>query len=386
MWIVGHAQTSSPAATYDPLLSTVRGNDVDHDHRIEMIDGVNGIDASWLTDALAGTGWGVVAALDVSPVGTGQVADTVRLDITWADEGSPDRPASLVAKVAAADPTSRQAAAFTRTYEVEAAFYADLADELPVRTPACYHVDHDAAGNRYVVVLEDLAPARQGDQLAGCTLEDARTCLVELVQLHAPRWDDPTLEDLAWLHRYSDEAVAAMAGIITALAPGFLERYRNTLDPDVAALCGELVPRLAAVFADRPRPWTVAHGDFRLDNLLFGDGRVAVVDWQTVAHGPGIADLSYFLGAGFTIEDRRRHEHLLVEEYTLAMAAAGVVGLEVDAAWLAYRRFAFGGLIMAIVASMLVGQTERGDAMFMTMANRHGRHALDLDSLSLVPS
>jgi len=356
------------------------------EHHVEMIDGVGGITATWLSDALDPTGWGPVGAVDVSPVGTGQVADTVRLDITWAEATGPaNRPASLVAKVAAADPTSRQAAAFTRTYEVEAAFYAELADDLPVRTPACFYVDHDADTNRYVVVLEDLAPARQGDQLVGCTLAEARLCLTELVHLHAPRWGDPTLADLPWLHRFSDESVAAMGAIITSLAPGFLERYRHALDPEVAALCETLVPRLGAVFANRPGPWTVAHGDFRLDNLLFGADRVAVVDWQTVAHGPGIADLSYFLGAGLTTDDRRRHERELVEDYVEAMAAAGVVGLDLDGAWLSYRRFAFGGLIMAIIASMLVGQTERGDAMFLAMANRHGRHALDLESLSLIP-
>ena len=36
--------------------------------------------------------------------------------------------------------------------------------------------------------------------------------------------------------------------------------------------------------------------------------------------------------------------------------------------WEQYRRYAFGGLIMAIVASFLVRRTERGDEMFITMA------------------
>ena len=38
---------------------------------------------------------------------------------------------------------------------------------------------------------------------------------------------------------------------------------------------------------------------------------------------------------------------------------------------------------MAVLASMLVGQTDRGDEMFMAMANRSGRMALDLDALAL---
>jgi hypothetical protein len=39
---------------------------------------------------------------------------------------------------------------------------------------------------------------------------------------------------------------------------------------------------------------------------------------------------------------------------------------------------------MAVVASMIVKQTPRGDEMFMAMANRHGVHAADLDALAVV--
>ena len=38
---------------------------------------------------------------------------------------------------------------------------------------------------------------------------------------------------------------------------------------------------------------------------------------------------------------------------------------------------------MAVVASMIVGHTERGEAMFAAMATRHLTHALDLDARSL---
>jgi hypothetical protein len=35
--------------------------------------------------------------------------------------------------------------------------------------------------------------------------------------------------------------------------------------------------------------------------------------------------------------------------------------------------------VMAVAASMLVERTDRGDRMFLTMAGRHDRHALDID-------
>jgi hypothetical protein len=43
-------------------------------------------------------------------------------------------------------------------------------------------------------------------------------------------------------------------------------------------------------------------------------------------------------------------------------------------------------VIMALAASMLVERTERGDAMFMVMAERHARHALDVDALGALRS
>jgi hypothetical protein len=57
---------------------------------------------------------------------------------------------------------------------------------------------------------------------------------------------------------------------------------------------------------------------------------------------------------------------------------AGVEGYGWERCWHDYRRLTWAGLVMAIAASMLVERTERGDEMFMAMAHRHSRHALDL--------
>ena len=55
-----------------------------------------------------------------------------------------------------------------------------------------------------------------------------------------------------------------------------------------------------------------------------------------------------------------------------------------DRCWTEYRRFTFSGIVTAVVASMIVKRTDRGDQMFCAMADRHASHALDLDALSLV--
>ena len=339
------------------------------------------ITAEWLTDALGAS----VTSVRKEMVGTGQMGDSVRLTLDY--DGATSGPASIVAKLPALDPTSRATAAAVRSYEIEVSFYRELAPELPVRAPQCHLALHDPVSDDFVLLLEDLAPARQGDQLAGCSIDQAAIAVEELPKLHAPRWGDPALERLPWLNRSSPDSAMMMTMLVTGLYDGFRTRYTDRLDPDVFELCERFIPRLASYVGDRPGPWTVAHGDYRLDNLLFGTEEggppVAVVDWQTVALGPGIADLSYFVGAGLLPADRRAHEDALVRSYDAGMRAMGV-DLDWDDCWQQYRRHTFSGLVMAVAASMLVEQTERGDDMFMAMANRHGRHALDLDAEALI--
>jgi aminoglycoside/choline kinase family phosphotransferase len=344
--------------------------------------GVAGLTPAWLTTVLARDGAGTVTDVGISPIGTGQVADSARLSLVWDPPGS--GPATLVAKVTAADETSRAAAAATRTYEVEVGFYTDLAASLPVRAPRCYHAAFDAATLGYVVLLEDLAPAQQGDQLTGCSAAEARASLDELAHLHAPRWGDPSLAAIPWLARHGPAYPDELGMLVGMLFPGFVERYASSLGTDVLDLAERFVPRLPAYVRAQEPPFTIVHGDFRVDNLLFGDGRVGVVDWQTVALGPALADVSYLLGASLPTPLRRAEEDALVRHYHERLTAGGVE-LDWPTCWTGYRRYAFAGLVMAIVASMVVRRTERGDEMFVAMAERHGRHALDVDAEALLP-
>ncbi|MEY2448044.1 MAG: hypothetical protein QOH79_1520 [Acidimicrobiaceae bacterium] len=339
------------------------------------------ITPEWLTEVLGAP----VVSVDREMVGTGQMGDSVRLTLGY--EADTEGPASIVAKLPALDPTSRATAAAVRSYEIEVSFYRELAPTLAVRAPRCYLARHDQVTDDFVLLLEDLAPARQGDQLAGCSVDQAATAVDELPRLHAPRWGDAALASMPWLHRNTPESNVLTTMLVTGLYDGFRSRYADRLDPDVYALCERFIPRLSSYLDERPGQWTVAHGDYRLDNLLFGTDEggppVAVVDWQTVAHGPGVADLSYFIGAGLLPVDRAAHEDDLVRAYHGALRSAGV-DLDWDDCWQQYRRYAFAGLVMAVAASMLVKQTERGDHMFMAMANHHGRHALDLEAEALI--
>ena len=341
----------------------------------------------WLTDALRGAGvvgGRRVVAFDTEPVGTGQMADCVRFRLTY-DADAPGAPGTLVGKFTPADRTSRATALALRTSEVEVRFYQEVAATVGVRTPRCYAAEVDPATGEFALLLEDLAPARQGDQVAGCSPDQASLALAELARLHAPRWGDPSLEHLPWLERQGPEP-GAMAEVLPVLFGGFVERYGDQLDPAVIGVGERLFPRIGDYLRRRPGPRTVQHADYRLDNLLFTDEprAVAVVDWQTTTLGPGAADVSYFVGAGLATAERRQHETDLVREYHERLCAGGVPGYSWDDCMTDYRRHAYAGYVMAVGASMLVERTARGDDMFLTMARRHAAQIEDLGAESLL--
>jgi hypothetical protein len=336
----------------------------------------------WLTEALEPHLDGAeVTAVDISPVGTGQMASCLRLGLSY-DRPTP-APDSLVAKVDATDERSRMTAIALGHYAVETGFYREVGPTVPMRTPRCYLASHEPGSGEMVLLLEDMADSVQGDQLAGCSLDDAAIAVAELTKLHAPYWESPELATFEWLQGNWGEGAPMVAMLVASLFDQFVGRLGDRIDPEVMALAERLVGGLEAYLSDQPGPRTIVHADYRLDNMLFGRSGdappVTIVDWQTVCRGPGIGDLAYFIGAGLLPDDRREHEQALVADYLDRMRAGGVE-LDEDEAWHEYRRYTFLGLIMAITAQGLVVETERGDDMFGVMAQRHGLHALDLDA------
>jgi len=210
-----------------------------------------------------------------------------------------------------------------------------------------------------------------------------------VVKLHAPRWGDPALTELDWLSRDPDMSRALLGDLIPSSWSVFTDRYVDRLGPEVVEAGESLIGALDAFLAPPPAEHvTVVHGDYRLDNLLFGYGAgaapVAVVDWQTVGLGLAMTDVAYFIGAGLLPDVRRAYEGDLVQRYHAAVIAAGVDGYDWARCWNDYRRGTFAGLVMAVCASLLVERTERGDEMFMTMAHRHAAHILDVDAAAIL--
>jgi Ser/Thr protein kinase RdoA (MazF antagonist) len=354
---------------------------------IDLVRHPEDVSADWLTAVLRESGGApenaAVTRFEAAAVGTGQMSQSHRFRLTW-DEGAPAGPASVVVKVAASDETSRSTGVGLGVYEREIRFYRDVAPRVDGPVAACHLAVHDAREGWFTLVLEDAAPAMQGDQIAGCTVEEARLAMRELARLHAAVWDDEQLATADWLNQAPvlDEAVVGQ------LLGGFIERYDARLVPEHRAIIERFITRLDPWLADRRLPFSIVHGDYRLDNLLFGEAGspkpLTVVDWQTVSWGPPLLDASYFLGAGLAVGDRRANEKTLVREYYERLLTLGIENFTWEKCWEEYRRLTFHGVLMAVIASMLVVRTKRGDDMFMTSLARHAQQIIDLEAEELL--
>lgn len=339
----------------------------------------------WLQQQLLGSGAiesGVsITGLEWEPIGTGQVGDSVRFHLTYSRPTA--APATLAAKFPAADERSRATAAMMGLYAKEVQFYRDAASHLAVRVPEVFAAQVNADGDQFVLLFEDLGPARGGDQIAGCTIEDARAAIKQAAAIHAPSWHNADLLDAEWI-KPRPEVTAQIAAMYPQAQSVFRERYADTLEPEFMELCDQLAAMDELFSRRQESPQCIVHGDFRLDNLLFdikgGKEAIAVLDWQTVTTGKAMTDIGYFLGCGIGDELRRAHEAELFELYLAEMAERGVP-LDRDTAWHEYRVGALHGVSTAVFSAAFVERTPRGDANFLSMARGACALALEHDSL-----
>ena len=353
----------------------------------EIITDPKALTPEWMTAALRSAGFDVdVRALRSEAVGTGQMAHNERIFLEYEPDsaGRPiDAPRTIVGKFPSPNEASR-AAGSRGAYRAETLFYTELANSLSVVTPRCHYGAISADHATFTLLLEDLAPKRQGDQIAGADDAEIEAAVRNLAGLHAPHWGDPSIEKLDWMAGGIGDEYALYVEMGT---PAFIERYKDRLSPADQETLRGFAAGVKDWTAKRPAPRTLVHGDYRLDNLMFerkGDEvHVAAVDWQTLSVGCGGQDLAYLLGNSSPPDQRRRHEGHMLEVYRKAMANLGVE-LSSEKVRSDYVYGTFQGPSITMLGSLAVGQTDRGDDMFMEMAARSCAQIRDLNALDLI--
>lgn len=347
------------------------------------------LDAGWFTAMLRAAGIAAdVKSITAKPVGTGQVGDSVRFELAYSHMAA-NAPATLVGKFPAADPKSFQSGVNGGNYVREVRFYQRLAQTAGITTPECYYAEVDPGSGEFVLMLEDLSPARQGDQLAGVTVDQARLAVIEAAKLHASHWGGEQFEDEGWI-------VGSRAATRSPIGPhvfrehfrGFEERFGQSLDSDTLATGRRLAERIDRFASAGSETRCLVHGDFRPDNIMYaspqGGRPIAVLDWQSIGLGaPGI-DVGYFLAGALKPEALQTEEPDLLATYFRTLQSLGVADYTTESLM---RDYAAGGLRMlyiAIASAMRMKQTRRGDEMFMRMAKCAASHIHRNDAMALL--
>lgn len=321
------------------------------------------VDSAWLSEAMGRPV--TVADVERIAVGEGFVGQLARLRL---GDGT-----SVIAKLPTAEAGGRMLGGMLRLWEREARFYADVAPQLSIRV-ATPHVNLlDPAAGRFCLVLEDLAPARAGDQVVGATIEQARQVVEYIGRFHAQWWEHPALAELDWMPRIDDPTTKMVTPMFLAGWPQFEQRFKDLLPTRTLDWVVRFGPTLAD-FLDlyANDPVTIIHGDFRLDNMMFGpDGSVTLIDWQMATRAPGLSDIVYFVATNLEPDVRARHLDELLDLYVRTLAAGGVAVPDRDEVMDGFRK---GVLMWMVAMAGGIGQidpaNERGAALFDRMIGR----------------
>lgn len=297
--------------------------------------------------------------------GIGFMGEIHRCHLTW-DGAQPDAPRSVIAKIPSQVEKNRSLGESLQVYQREIVVYSQLRNRLGVPMPVHVHSALDKnpvpwltrvfiflfeklpirgvswvlnrlvslgakSRRRYLLVMEDIADARPPSQIAGGSVDDALAGLRVLARFHAANWmATDVLEEypIVWPVDLTPKVVQASYRRNREV---FMERFGERLGPAMVAKMdqiqdqlGELITRLTE------EPWTLLHGDYRLDNLMFRpDGEIVVLDWQGLGYGSPGWDVAYFITT--TLEPHHRdEEELMLRTYHEALLAAGVADYSYD--------------------------------------------------------
>jgi hypothetical protein len=323
-----------------------------------------------------------VTEVETEALGVGNMSDSYRLTLSYR-KGSVG-PRTVVAKIASEVAAVREANA--ATYRTEVGFYNELAHKLDIASPHRYHADIADDGS-FLLLLEDLHPAVPGDQLRGCTPDQARAALVNLAGLHASSWQRQEFQRLPFLAPMGADLADAIRDVLVATTPEFITRFgTGHEDAEILTTFAEAAGRW---ISGRPDRFSLLHNDYRLDNLLF-DSRpdssrpVIAVDWAVLGTGLPGRDVAFFLATGLEPEQRRRYEHELVAAYNKSLNRLRRLQTQ-DESFSDYVYGLFQAVLVTVLGAMMSQRSTRGDEMFSVMIRRTCLAIRDLHALEMLP-
>lgn len=345
-----------------------------------LLETTGEITAQWMERALAAGGAVMPQRIAiepiVEPIGHGTSGTTAQVHMGY-NVGHVTAPTDVIAKFGRTNGVSPGRSPGERerlTYEL-------LGNDAPFRKPRLWFGASDESGLTNLV-LEDLsAKTRPGDQIAGCSIDEARAVIRELAAFHLAWWENEEALSRNWLIDHGDMTPLFNAGA-DKLGPWLASR----IPAEDLALVEAFRARTGAWLAAPAKRRTLIHSDPRVDNILFEDtpeGVAAwIIDWQLPSAGDPQHDLAYFLSGSVSPKDRRACERDLVREYASLIRPA-VPDYTDDEALESYRRNIVSGLWLTVIATAAIPQSDHNANLICTLVERNCTAIRDWDALTL---
>ncbi len=344
------------------------------------------ITPEWVTQLLQSSGYDTrVSDVSVQQIGTGQVGATYRFSLTQSGGG----PATIVGKFPSNDALSKAAGKSHMTYIRESRFYQLFAGQKPLPLPQHLYIAFDEDSHDFTLIMHDLPHHQVGNQLSFPSRAECILAMGAAAAIHAAWWGDAKLDTFDWLNGTKAVPPALdVETLYTMFWPAFCDRYGDRVTPDMLEVGAAYFGKVGAWSEASVGSRCLTHNDFRPDNMMFNENDpqqpIVVVDWQTVGVGSGASDIAYFMGTALEPAVRKADEAALFAHYRQSLINNGVPEHDTLTLWDGYRRAAFGGFLMGVTASIVVQQTDRGDAMFLAMCERSAAMVLDHAEIALL--
>lgn len=288
-------------------------------------------------------------------------------------------PATVFAK--AVDPDHAELVALTSGLFHEPRLFTSGVS-LPLDHPSVYAALIDEPGSNFVMIMEDVVArgADPRDSTRPMTVSQVANGVRGLARMHSQFWGErlSTNQALSWL-----EPFVAFEGLEYAPLDIARERLGNTVSSEILGLSGtdlfvDIWARYIGTLTTSPQ--TLLHGDPHIGNTyVLPNDDVGFLDWQMARRGNWSLDLGYFLQGALTIEDRRKAERDLLDEYRNALTLPSAELPSAEEVWLRYRASVAHGLAIWM-ATLSGGDAWQGADICLALAQRYSAAFIDLDT------
>jgi len=270
--------------------------------------------------------------------GEGNMSVMQRLTLEYNEPG----PSPLIVKLTPDITEPRLIGAVLRLFDAEVQAYNNkLSDHINM--PHCYYADSRPDG-RFIMVLEDLAPATTPDQVMGASADAARQMVDAIIPLHIAflgrTRTDARVKD--WLMKIDDplfirkllkDECLKICGTLEHMLheKGFHDDVEHiSLLIAASKLMVDKYDEFVAIFDAMPHTkggmaaaFSINHGDYRCENVFLDKNKSTIIDFQGLMEGPAEIDINYLISGSLSPTLRHDIEEELLLRYWKGMVAQG---------------------------------------------------------------